>query len=87
MTQRERWVLCRADPFEVDPGHVATLSAEGLRELRWWSVDELRSAATVTTPAACPSCWTGSRAATSPAPTRTLASSRPVDGDRCARGV
>jgi len=50
MTQRERWVLCRADAFEVDPGHVATLSAEGIRELRWWCVDELRSSATVTTP-------------------------------------
>jgi predicted amidohydrolase len=50
MTQRERWVLCRADSFEVDPGHVATLSAEGIRELRWWSTDELRSSAAVTTP-------------------------------------
>ena len=28
MTQRERWVLCRAEPFEVDPAHVATLRAE-----------------------------------------------------------
>jgi hypothetical protein len=50
MTQRERWVLCRADSFEVDPGHVAALSAEGIRELRWWSTDELRSSAAVTTP-------------------------------------
>jgi predicted amidohydrolase len=50
MTQRERWVLCRADPFEVDPGHVAILSAEGIRELRWWSPGELRSSAVVTTP-------------------------------------
>lgn len=54
MTQRERWVLCRADPFEVDPGHVATLSAEGVRELRWWSAHELRSSATVTTPRSLP---------------------------------
>jgi hypothetical protein len=46
MTQRDRWVLCRADPFEVDPGHVATLSAEGVRELR--------SSATVTTPRSLP---------------------------------
>jgi hypothetical protein len=50
MTQRERWVLCRADPFEVDPGHVATLAGEGIRELRWWSPEELRSSAIVTTP-------------------------------------
>jgi predicted amidohydrolase/ADP-ribose pyrophosphatase YjhB (NUDIX family) len=50
MTQRERWVLCRAEPFEVDAGHVATLSAESIRELRWWSGAELRAAAVVTTP-------------------------------------
>jgi predicted amidohydrolase/8-oxo-dGTP pyrophosphatase MutT (NUDIX family) len=50
MTQRERWVLCRAEPFEVDPGHVASLSVEAIAELRWWSADELRSRAPITTP-------------------------------------
>jgi predicted amidohydrolase len=50
MTQRERWVLCRAEPFQVDPAHVASLSVEGIGELRWWSADELRSEAPVTTP-------------------------------------
>jgi predicted amidohydrolase/ADP-ribose pyrophosphatase YjhB (NUDIX family) len=50
MTQRERWVLCRAEPFEVDPAHVETLSAEAIAELRWWSADELRSSAAVVTP-------------------------------------
>jgi hypothetical protein len=50
MTQRERWVLCRAEPFEVDPGHVATLSAEAIQELRWWSADELRAEAPSVTP-------------------------------------
>jgi predicted amidohydrolase len=50
MTQRERWVLCRAEPFEVDPGHVATLSAEAIQELRWWSADELRAEAPPVTP-------------------------------------
>jgi predicted amidohydrolase len=54
MTQRERWLLCHADPFEVDPGHVATLSAGGIRELRWWTPRELRSSATVTTPRGLP---------------------------------
>jgi predicted amidohydrolase len=54
MTQRERWVLCRAEPFEVDPGHVATLSAEAIQELRWWSADELRWRAPITTPRALP---------------------------------
>ena len=50
MTQRERWVLCRAEPFQVDPGHVATLAAESIRELRWWSADELRARRPVVTP-------------------------------------
>jgi predicted amidohydrolase len=50
MTQRERWVLCRAEPFEVDAAHVATLAAEAIRELRWWSADELRAARVVATP-------------------------------------
>jgi hypothetical protein len=50
MTQRERWVLCRAEPFEVDPAHVSTLAAESIAELRWWTAAELRAAATVVTP-------------------------------------
>jgi predicted amidohydrolase len=50
MTQRERWVLCRAEPFEVDPAHVATLAAEAIQELRWWSADELRAEAPIVTP-------------------------------------
>ena len=50
MTQRERWVLCRAEPFEVDPGHVASLSVEAIAELRWWSADELRAEAPTATP-------------------------------------
>jgi predicted amidohydrolase len=50
MTQRERWVLCRAEPFQVDPAHVATLAAEAIQELRWWSADELRAGRVVATP-------------------------------------
>jgi 8-oxo-dGTP pyrophosphatase MutT (NUDIX family) len=50
MTQRERWVLCRAEPFQVAPAHVATLAAEAIRELRWWSADELRAQAPIVTP-------------------------------------
>jgi predicted amidohydrolase len=50
MTQRERWVLCRAEPFEVDPAHVTTLAAEAIQELRWWSADELRASGAVATP-------------------------------------
>jgi len=50
MTQRERWVLCRAEPFEVDPAHVSSLAAESIAELRWWSADELRASAAVVTP-------------------------------------
>ena len=50
MTQRERWVLCRAEPFEVDPAHVTTLATEGIGELRWWSAEELRASGVVATP-------------------------------------
>jgi predicted amidohydrolase len=50
MTQRERWVLCRAEPFEGDPAHVTTLAAEAIQELRWWSADELRASGNVATP-------------------------------------
>jgi len=50
MTQRERWVLCRTEPFEVDATHVASLAAENIRELRWWSAGALRSSGVVTTP-------------------------------------
>ncbi len=50
MTQRERWVLCRAEPFEVDPAHVTTLESEGIGELRWWSAGELRASGAVVTP-------------------------------------
>jgi 8-oxo-dGTP pyrophosphatase MutT (NUDIX family) len=50
MTQRERWVLCRAEPFEVDPAHVTTLAAESIAELRWWSAEELRASAALATP-------------------------------------
>jgi hypothetical protein len=50
MTQRERWVLCRAEPFEVDPAHVTTLAAEAIQELRWWSAAELRAEGISATP-------------------------------------
>jgi hypothetical protein len=33
MTQRERWLLCRAEPFDVDPAHLASLSAEAIQDL------------------------------------------------------
>jgi predicted amidohydrolase len=50
MTQRERWLLCRAEPFDVDPAHLASLSVEAIQELRWWSADELRASRIVATP-------------------------------------
>jgi predicted amidohydrolase len=50
MTQRERWLLCRTEPFGIDPGRAVSLSAENIRELRWWSAREIRSSGIVTTP-------------------------------------
>jgi len=49
-TQHERWYLCRCDAFEVPPEVVDAVRAEGIRELRWWSVDELRAHDVVTAP-------------------------------------
>lgn len=54
LTQRERWLLCRARTFEVDPVHVATLVAENVHGMRWWSADELRAAGATTAPRRLP---------------------------------
>jgi predicted amidohydrolase len=50
MTQRERWVLCRSGPFPIDARLVASLRSENIREMRWWSADELRSSGASTAP-------------------------------------
>jgi predicted amidohydrolase len=42
-TQYERWYLCRCDAFEVPPHVLAEVQREGIRDLRWWSADELRT--------------------------------------------
>jgi predicted amidohydrolase len=49
-TQYERWYLCRCDAFEVAPEVVAAVRAEGIRAMRWWSVDELRREDVLTGP-------------------------------------
>ena len=43
LTQYERWYLCRAPHFEVAPDLLAAARAEGIRDMRWWSADELRA--------------------------------------------
>jgi 8-oxo-dGTP pyrophosphatase MutT (NUDIX family) len=50
MTQQEQWALCRAEHFDVDSAHLASLAVEGILEMRWWSADELRHAGVVTVP-------------------------------------
>ena len=42
-TQYERWYLCRCEHFEVEPAGVARVRSEGIRDLRWWSAEELRA--------------------------------------------
>jgi 8-oxo-dGTP pyrophosphatase MutT (NUDIX family) len=49
-TQHERWYLCRCDAFDVPPDVVAAVRAEGIRALRWWSVQELREQDVLTGP-------------------------------------
>jgi predicted amidohydrolase len=49
-TQYERWYLCRCPHFEVAPDVVAAGRAEGIRDLRWWSAEEIRAAGIDTGP-------------------------------------
>jgi hypothetical protein len=44
MTQHERWYLCRCPHFDVADEVVARGRAEGIRDIRWWSSDEMRAA-------------------------------------------
>jgi predicted amidohydrolase len=50
MTQHERWYLCRCPHFTVPDDVVARGRAEGIRDIRWWSSDELRAARIETGP-------------------------------------
>lgn len=50
MTQQERWVLCRTEPFTLDNGRLPALRAENVHELRWWTADEIRAAGVTTVP-------------------------------------
>ena len=50
LTQYERWYLCRAPHFEVAPDVLAACREEGIRDIRWWSADELRASQVNTGP-------------------------------------
>jgi predicted amidohydrolase len=50
MTQHERWYLCRTPHFDVSDDVVTRGRAEGIRDIRWWSSDELRAARIETGP-------------------------------------
>jgi hypothetical protein len=50
MTQRERWIACRAHAFTVPPDRVALLRAENIREIRWWDPSDLVASGVVTAP-------------------------------------
>jgi predicted amidohydrolase len=50
MTQQERWILCRTGHFEVDRSLAASLRAENVHDVRWWTADEIRSSGIVTAP-------------------------------------
>lgn len=43
-TQHERWYLSRCQHFEVDPAIVDGMRQEGIRQMRWWSAEEIRAA-------------------------------------------
>lgn len=42
-TQYERWYLSRCRHFDVDRALVARLREEGIRDMQWWSVEELEA--------------------------------------------
>lgn len=44
LTQYERWYLCRCEHFEVDAEVLSAGRGEGIRDLRWWTADEMRAA-------------------------------------------
>jgi len=50
VTQYERWYLCRCDGFDVADEVAQAVRDEGIRDLRWWSVAELRAAEVDTGP-------------------------------------
>ena len=50
LTQYERWYLCRCTAFDVADDVLVSVRAEGIRDLRWWSVAELRDAEVDTGP-------------------------------------
>lgn len=50
MTQHERWILCRTGAFEVDRSVMASLSAENVHDVAWWTADQIRSSGIVTAP-------------------------------------
>ena len=49
-TQYERWYLGRTQHFEVPEEVVAAGLEEGIRDIRWWSADEIRRAGIDTGP-------------------------------------
>jgi 8-oxo-dGTP pyrophosphatase MutT (NUDIX family) len=49
-TQRERWLVCRADRFTVPPERLELLAAEHVQEVRWWAAAELESSGILTAP-------------------------------------
>ena len=42
-TQHERWYLCCCEHFDVDRDLVALLRKEGIRDMRWWSLEEMET--------------------------------------------
>ncbi len=53
-TQYERWYICRCAHFDVADEVVARVRSEGVRDLRWWSSDEMRAARIDTGPSDLP---------------------------------
>jgi predicted amidohydrolase/predicted NUDIX family NTP pyrophosphohydrolase len=72
MTQHERWILARTQAFTPDPERVASLRAEHVDAMRWWSAEELRAAGVVVTPRDLPRLLDDVNAGRLPDPTTDL---------------
>ncbi len=72
MTQRERWLACRAPAFTVPPERLELVRAENIREMRWWSAADLVHAGVVTAPRTLPALIAEMASKANPDPERDL---------------
>lgn len=71
-TQYERWYLSRCQHFDIDQDLVARLRQEGIRDMRWWSMEEIEAEQIRTGPRTLTSLLRRIQAGNLPTPTTDL---------------